>query len=84
MEETLLKFEKKMSGEDISEYLRNIAEKVEKGEKLKLESGKQKVELDTDRDAEFEVKVERDEKDDEESLELEIEWKNKASGLEMN
>lgn len=84
MEKTLLKFEKKMNGDEIAGYLRNVAEKLEKGEKLELESGGQKVSLETDREAEFEVKVEREEKSGEESLELEIEWDEESSDLEMN
>jgi len=84
MEKTLLEFEKRMSTDEISGYLRNMADELENGEKLELESGDQKVQLETDRDAEFEVEVERDEEDGEESLELEIEWEEKASDLEMN
>lgn len=75
MERVLFEMEKKMEGSEIAEYLRKIADKVESGESIKLNSGNQSVELDTDRPAEFEVKVE--EEDNEESLELEIEW-NKA------
>jgi amphi-Trp domain-containing protein len=81
MEETLFKFEKKLSKPEIADYLRKVAEKVEKGERLKLEGGGESVELETDREAEFEVKVERE--DGEESLELEIEWKGKASELNV-
>lgn len=81
MEETVFEVEKKMSNQEIAEYLKNIAGKVEKGEAIKLESDGQKVELATDRDAEFEIKVEHE--DGEESLELEIEWKEKASDLSI-
>jgi len=76
--------EKKMSGTEIAEYLRKIADKVESGESIRLESGDQNVELDTDRPAEFEVKVE--DENGEESLELEIEWKSdrkKDEGLSI-
>jgi amphi-Trp domain-containing protein len=81
MEETVFKFEKKLSNPEIADYLRRVADKVENGEQLNLDSGNDSVELDTGRDAEFEVKVERE--DDEESLELEIEWK-KGKGSELN
>ena len=77
MERVLFEMEKKMNGNEIAEYLRRIADKVENGESISLNSGDQSVELDTDRPAEFEVKVE--EEDNEESLELEIEWKNKGN-----
>lgn len=83
MEETLLEVEKKMSNSEIAEYLKDIADKVEKGEVLKLQSEGQEVELETDRGAEFEIKVERDESKGEESLELEIEWKGKSSDLSI-
>jgi len=72
MERVLFEMEKKMDGTEIAEYLRKIADKMENGESIRLESGDQTVELVTDRPAEFEVKVE--EEDSEESLELEIEW----------
>ena len=74
MERVLFEMESKMSGAEIAEYLRKIADKVERGESIKLGSDSEAVELDTDRPAEFEVKVE--EEDGEESLELEIEWNN--------
>ena len=73
MEKVLFEVEEKMSNQEIAEYLKNIAEKLEKGQEIKLESGDQSVQLDTDRPAEFEIKVE--EENGEESLELEIEWK---------
>ena len=84
MERVLFEMEKKMSGTEIAEYLRKIADKVESGESIRLESGDQNVELDTDRPAEFEVKVE--DENGEESLELEIEWKSdrkKDEGLSI-
>jgi amphi-Trp domain-containing protein len=81
MEETVFEVEKKMSNAEISDYLKNVAEKVEKSRTIKLESDGQKVELDTDRNTEFEIKVEREE--GEESLELEIEWKEKAPDLSI-
>lgn len=68
MERVLFEMESKISGAEISEYLRKIADKVESGESIKLGSEGQAVEIDTDRPAEFEVKVE--EEDGEESLEL--------------
>jgi amphi-Trp domain-containing protein len=74
MERVLFEMESEMSGAEIGEYLRKIADKVERGDSIKLGSDSQSVELDTDRPAEFEVKVE--EEDGEESLELEIEWTN--------
>lgn len=80
MERVLFEMESKMNGAEIAEYLRKIADKVERGESIKLGSDNQTVELDTDRPAEFEVKVE--EEDVEESLELEIEWNNNSESSE--
>jgi len=80
MEKVLFEMEKEMSGTEIAEYLRSIADKVEQRERIKLNSGNQSVELDTDRPAEFEVKVE--EENGEESLELEIEWKKSGKSSE--
>lgn len=80
MERVLFEMESKMNGAEIAEYLRKIADKVERGESIKLGSDNQAVELDTDRPAEFEVKVE--EEDGEESLELEIEWNNNSESSE--
>lgn len=75
-EETLFKTEQKMSSADISEKLRMIADKIERGENLALKSGDQSVELDTSGGKELEVKVEREESGSgyKTSLELEINW----------
>ncbi len=72
-EEVLFKLEKEMSSSEIAQNLREIAEKIENGDEISLDSGDQSVTLRTDRAAEFEIKAERE--DGEESLELEIEWK---------
>ncbi len=73
VEKVLFEIEKEMNGAEIAGKLRAIAEKIESGEPITLESESQKAELETDRPAEFEIKVE--EENGEESLELEIEWK---------
>lgn len=83
-EETVFEVEKKMSKNEIAKYLKNVAEKMEAGEQIKLESQGNMVDIETDRDAEFEVKVERDVEKGEESLELEIEWKSGASELNIS
>ena len=80
MERVLFEMESKMSGAQIAEYMRKIADRVEQGESIKLGSGDQSVELATDRPAEFEVKVE--EENCEESLELEIEWNSEDKSSE--
>ena len=71
-EEVLFNMEKEMSNSEIAKHLRNIADKLEKGEPINLESGVETTELATNRPAEFEIKAERE--NGEESLELEIEW----------
>ena len=75
-EQVLFELEKKMENSEIAQNLREIAEKIENGDEINLESGSQSVNLRTDRPAEFEIKVERE--GDEESLELELEWKKDA------
>lgn len=81
-EEVLFEVEKPMSNGEIAENLRNVADKIESGEPINLESESNSVVLETDRSAVFEIKVEREH--DEESLELEIEWeKGKSEDLEI-
>lgn len=72
MEKVLFEMEKYMSGDEIAEYLREIADKIEQEETIGIESGDQKVSVDTDKRKEFEVKIE--EENGEVSLELEIEF----------
>lgn len=80
-EETLLKIEKKMDNNAIASKLRKIADKIERKEKIRLQSNSDSVELDTDREAVFEIKVERE--SGEESLEIEIEWKTNSDSLQI-
>ena len=82
MEKVLFEVEEKMSNQEIADYLRNIAGKLEKHESILLESGDQRVDLDTDSPAEFEIKVE--EESDKKSLELEIEWKKSEKTDELS
>lgn len=80
-EDVLFESERRMDSTEIAQYLREIAEKLEAGDPVRLESGSQSVELATDRPAVFEIKVERE--DGEESLELEIEWGEDGGSVEI-
>lgn len=77
MEKVLFEMEKQMSGEEIAEYLREIAEKIERKENIRLKSGSQEITVDTDQKKEFEIKVE--DEDGEITLEIEIEFQENGS-----
>ncbi|MBC5793339.1 MAG: amphi-Trp domain-containing protein [Nanohaloarchaea archaeon] len=84
MSKKLLKMEKRMSREEISEKLSRIAEGVENGE-VKLSSGNDSVNLHPGENPEFELEVE-EENDGDISLEIEIEWnpeKEKREDIEI-
>lgn len=76
MEEVLFKSENKEDRAAIARYLRTIAERLEAGDPLTLESGGESVTLDPPATATFEVKAEREVEGSETelSVEFEIEW----------
>ena len=76
-EEVLFEFEAEQSRAHIASYLRTVADKLDAGEPISLESGSDVVTLDPPANAEFEVKAEREgpaDGDGELSVEFEIEW----------
>jgi len=67
----------------VASYLRTVADKLDSGESVTLESGSDSVTLDPPAAVEFEVKAEHEgpEGDGELSIELELEWdENAGSG----
>jgi amphi-Trp domain-containing protein len=77
MTETVLFETERMSSlSDVASYLRSVADKLDAGEPVTLESGNESVTLDPPETVEFEVKAEHEgpDGDGELSLELEIEW----------
>ncbi len=65
----------------VAAYLRTVADKLETGEPVTLESGSDSVTLDPPETVEFEVKAEREGPADgpgELSIELELEWDEDA------
>jgi amphi-Trp domain-containing protein len=72
-EETLFRFEERMSREEIAEKLQTISENLRSGEPIVFESDGS-VELRPSAQSEFEIEVEEEGRG-EKSLELEIEWK---------
>jgi amphi-Trp domain-containing protein len=83
-EETLFAFEREMSAVDAAEYLRTVADRLESGDDLTLESGGESVTLAPPDRLEFEVEVERETSGSggpaELELEFELEWDEGASG----
>lgn len=78
MSEKLFEFERKMSVQEIAEYLGEIASKMESGQEISLSSGNRSIEVKPEGRPEFEVSVEKESRrsgPDEMSLELEIEWR---------
>jgi len=78
MPETLLfEDERRLSRTDVASYLRTIADRLETGGALSLETGSDSVTFDVPREVTFEVAVEREGPADgvgELELELELEW----------
>lgn len=76
-EETLFKTESARSRDEIADYLRRVADSLDGGGELSLQSGAESVTVDPPERPEFEVKVEREGPDDrpEKSIEFEIEWR---------
>ncbi len=75
-ETVLFEIERMSSLSDVASYLRSVADKLDAGESVTLESGTESVTLDPPETVEFEVKAEHEGPDGngELSLELEIEW----------
>lgn len=82
-DEVLFRSESSKRCIDVAEYLRTVADRLERGETITLIEGEQSVTLDPPERASFEVTAEREGSDDESgelSLEFELEWPEGASG----
>lgn len=80
-EETLFENEQYLDRSAVASYLRTVAEKLEGGDPISLESGGDSVSLPVPATVEFEVKVEREGPVDgpgEIGLEMELEWDENA------
>ncbi|WP_123539148.1 amphi-Trp domain-containing protein [Halosimplex salinum] len=80
-EKVLFEDERQLPRTDVAAYLRTIAERLETGDSLTLESGSDSFTVEVPNDVEFEVKVEREgpaDGDGELGLELELEWDENA------
>ncbi|QLH79068.1 amphi-Trp domain-containing protein [Halosimplex rubrum] len=81
VETVLFEDERRLTRTDVASYLRTIADRLETGEPLTLETAADSVTVDVPREVEFEVKVEREgpaEAAGELGLELELEWDEDA------
>ncbi|QPV62548.1 amphi-Trp domain-containing protein [Halosimplex litoreum] len=81
VETVLFEDERRLTRTDVASYLRTIADRLETGEPLTLETGADSATVDVPREVEFEVKVEREGPADgvgELGLELELEWNEDA------
>jgi len=80
-EEVLFGDERYVERTDVAAYLRTIADRLEAGGPLTLESGTDSISVDIPSTVEFEVKVEREGPTDapgEIGFELELEWDEDA------
>ncbi|WP_227376343.1 amphi-Trp domain-containing protein [Haladaptatus halobius] len=75
-EEILFKSERTQSRDEIANYLRTVAEKLETGDAITLRAGEESVTLDVPTRPTFEVKAEREIEGNETelSVEFELEW----------
>ncbi|MFP9192547.1 amphi-Trp domain-containing protein [Natronosalvus vescus] len=77
-EEVLFKFEQQMNAAEIADYLRSVADRLEAGDDLTLESGSETVTMSPPGRPTFEVKAERETPSSggpgELSVEFELEW----------
>lgn len=86
-EDVIFEYEADQSRQEIATYLRTVAEKLEDGGPITLETGTDTVTLDPPTTVEFEVKAEREgpaDADGELSIEFELEWpegSDQADGL---
>lgn len=80
-EEVLFKTERSENREDVANYLRAVADKLDAGGPLTLTAGDQSVTLDVPDRPTFEVKAEREHESSgiERSVEFELEWKEGQS-----
>lgn len=77
MEEVVFESEQRMTRAEIAEYLRAMAESLDRGASVTLSAGEQSVTLDPPAEPTFEVKVEHEGPEGamtERSIELELEW----------
>ena len=82
-EETLFEFERDMQRTDVAAYLRTVADHLDSGEAITLESGGESVTLAPPARVEFEVEVERETSKSggsgEIEVEFELEWDEDAT-----
>jgi amphi-Trp domain-containing protein len=81
-EEVLFETESDRSRSEIADYLHQIADKLDAGGELSLQSGSESVTVNPTERSTFEVKVEREGPADrpEKSVEFEIEWSEGEDG----
>jgi len=72
-EEVIFEFERRQDRAEIAALLRSVADSLESGGPITLDSGAERVTLDPPATPTFEVKAER-EGGDELSVEFELEW----------
>lgn len=87
-EEVLFKFERRMDGTEIAEYLRTVADNLEAGNSITLEAGGESVTMSPPARPTFEIKAERETSSgtspDELSVEFELEWNEGEEGGEAS
>lgn len=85
-EEVLFESERRQSREDIAEYLRTVAKKLEAGETITLRAASDSVSLEVPPQPTFEVKAEREgtAPNTELSIEFELEWKENEESRESS
>ncbi|GAB3034935.1 amphi-Trp domain-containing protein [Natronobiforma cellulositropha] len=83
-EEILFKFERDMDRSEIADYLRTVADSLESGGDLSLESGGESVTMSPPARPTFEIKAEHETPSSggpgEFSVEFELEWDEGAEG----
>lgn len=81
-EEVLFKSERTQSRDEIADYLRTVAERLEAGDTVTLQAGEESVTLDVPARPTFEVKAEREIEGNETelSVEFELEWNDGGDG----
>ena len=86
-EETLFETEQLLGRDAVAEYMRTLADSVESGGDVTLETGDQSVTLSPPAEVEFEVKAEREgptDGDGELSIEVELEWPENATDTTLS
>lgn len=83
-EEVLFKFERDMDTSEIADYLRTVADTLESGEDITLESGSESVTMSPPARPTFEIKAEHETPSSggpgEFSIEFELEWDEDQEG----